>query len=240
MKKLFALLLVAAMLVSLVSCSANNSNSKEAFDTSKEAFKETTQAYILVNEFSMDIYEAWRLGINEKSDYNDDYELDDFASELNVDSSSIKEAIASLLKKDSYQSGDWKTLQYFYSSFFSACVSVVSEAYIVNGTANKIENLLKSAMENMKTLDDQYSDYTHYPYLKSYFTNTLAFFDFCKDPEGSFEQVVETFNQYRNNARTYFFELNYVFENNINGMDSFINKNEEETGSSTGNETIVY
>ena len=69
MKKLFALLLVAAMLVSLVSCSANNSNSKEAFDTSKEAFKETTQAYILVNEFSMDIYEAWRLGINEKSDY---------------------------------------------------------------------------------------------------------------------------------------------------------------------------
>ena len=73
----------------------------------------------------------------------------------------------------------------------------------------------------MKELSSDYSDYEHYPALESYFTNTLAFFDFCQNPEGSFEQVVETFNNYRNNAREYFFDLNYIFEDSIGGMKDF-------------------
>ena len=67
----------------------------------------------------------------------------------------------------------------------------------------------------MKKLSDDYSDYEYYPNLKEYFTNTTAFFGFCLEPEGSFEQVVETFNNYRNDARDYYYDLNYVFEDSI-------------------------
>ena len=84
----------------------------------------------------------------------------------------------------------------------------------------------------MKQLSSDYSDYEHYPVLKEYFTNTLAYFDFCQHPEGSFEQVVETFNSYRNNAREYFFDLNYVFCDSIGGMKDFVadnQSNSEET-----------
>ena len=78
----------------------------------------------------------------------------------------------------------------------------------------------------MKGLSDNYSDYEHYPALKGYFTTTMAFYDFCRNPEGSFEQVVETFNNYRNNARESFFDLNYVFNDSIGGMDKYT-KSEE-------------
>ena len=214
MKKTVALLLVIALLAAMLAgCS-----SPAAYKASKRAFNNTTEAYLLVNQYSKDIYEAWRLGINEKSTYSRESGLQSLSYELYVDAQSLEMAVASLLGKETFSSGDWGRLQDRYSSFFSACVSVVSEAYVVNGTADEIEALLVDAKSEMKTLGDKYSDYTHYPALKAYFTNTLAFFDFCKNPEGSFEQVVETFNTYRNNARTYFFELNYVFEDSIGGM----------------------
>jgi hypothetical protein len=94
----------------------------------------------------------------------------------------------------------------------------VAETYVVNGTVKEISDLLIEAKDEMKKLSNEHADYTHYENLKEYYSNTLAFFDFCQDPEGSFEQVVETFNNYRNTARTCFFDLNYIFEDSINGM----------------------
>ena len=64
----------------------------------------------------------------------------------------------------------------------------------------------------MKTLSEKYSDYEHYPALKGYYTTTDAFFDFCQNPSGSFEQVKTTINDYRNDCRSYNKDLNYIFE----------------------------
>lgn len=217
MKKLIAILLVLVMVLSMAAC-GTGFNKKKAFDASKEAFSKTTEAYLRVNEYSQDIYEAWFQGVNNKSDFNNDYELGDFADELHIEQKYIEAAIAKLLGKEKFEYGDWTTLQYLYSNFFSACIFVVSEAYVCSGDVDEISALLIEAKTMMKELSDEYSDYEHYPALKSYFTNTLAFFDFCRNPEGSFEQVKETFNTYRNNARVYFFELNYVFEDSIGGM----------------------
>lgn len=221
MKKALSLILVLALCLGLCACGGNNN--KDAFTTSQEAFDKITTAYQATNEFSEDIYEAWFLGVNSSSKYNDDSELDEFADEMHIELEHIQQAIANLRGKDSYSYGDWSRLYYLYNySYFSAWVSVISEAYKCSGKAESIRSELAEAKALMKTLSDKYSDYEHYPSLKKYFTNTLAFFDFCCNPEGSFEQVKDTFNGHRNNARVYFFDLNYIFSDSIGGMDEYM------------------
>ena len=94
----------------------------------------------------------------------------------------------------------------------SLCVALVSDAYIANGQADQIQEYLNSAKSQMKDLSDKYSDYEHYPNLKGYYTTTNAFFDFCQNPTGSFEQVKTTINDYKNSARDYKNDLSYVFD----------------------------
>lgn len=64
----------------------------------------------------------------------------------------------------------------------------------------------------MKKMSEKYSDYEHYPSLKKYYTETKSYFDFCKAPTGSFEQVKTTINDYRNDIREYVSDLDYIFE----------------------------
>lgn len=227
MKKMIALILAAVMLLSMAACGSGDV-SKKAFEDSKEAFRLVTNAYLGTNEYSQDIYEAWRLGVNSRKDYDDEKNLSDFADEMHIEEIYIKQAIAKLLFKEEYEYGDWELLPYMFNgSYFSAWVSVISEAYVCSGDVAEISGQLNEAKNLMKRLGSDYADYEHYPVLKEYFTNTLAFFDFCQNPEGTFDQVVETFNAYRNNAREYFFDLNYVFCDSIGGMEDFVADNKE-------------
>ncbi|MBE6686151.1 MAG: hypothetical protein E7591_02860 [Ruminococcaceae bacterium] len=221
MKRFLVLILASLVLLSFVSC--GKKSSREAFDISKKAFENVNEAYELVNEYSEDIYQAWFMGINESDDIYYDDELINLASELHISQDDLEKSIITLLDKSYYSDGDygfgncygdWYDLhsEHYSDSFFSACVDVVSEAYKINGTVKKINGLLEDAKDHMKTLSDEYSDYEFYPALKEYFTTTSSFFGFCQDPEGSFEQVVETFNDYRNEARDHYYDLSYVFE----------------------------
>ena len=224
MKKLIALILILATCLALGACTSNTTDpaekTKKAFENSQEAFRLVTEAYLLTNTFSKDIYEAWRLGVNDRTSYDDDYEFSDFTDEMNIEKAHIEQAVANLMGTSQYTYGDWGTLPYLYSSsYFSAWVDVISEAYKCSGQVKIIEEKLNTAKTLMKELGNEYSDYEHYPNLKKYFTNTIAFLDFCRNPEGSFEQVVNTFNTYRNNAREYFFDMNYVFNDSIEGME---------------------
>lgn len=56
------------------------------------------------------------------------------------------------------------------------------------------------------------SNYEHYSNLKGYYTTTNAFFEFCQNPTGSFAQVKDTINNYKNDARDYRNDLAYIFE----------------------------
>ena len=226
MKKIIALLLLFSVCLSLCACTGSTKvmdpaeKTKKAFENSGEAFKLITEAYLITNEFSQDLYEAWRIGVNDKSSYDDDSEFADFVDEMHIDQVHIEKAIANLVGEEQYSYGYWSLLPYYYNkSYFSAWVSVISEAYKCSGQVEIIEEKLNAAKTLMKELGSDYSDYEHYPTLKKYFTNTIAFLDFCRNPEGSFEQVVNTFNTYRNNAREYFFDMNYVFNDSIDGME---------------------
>lgn len=236
MKKALFLILALVMCISLCAC-GGKSNTQAAFNDSAKAFKHITKAYLATNEFSEDIYEAWFQGVNNRKNYDKENKLEDFADEMHIELEHIQQAVANLYGKETYSYSDkaWENLPYLYNnSYFSAWISVISEAYKCSGKADAISKDLESAKDLMKQLSDEYSDYEHYPALKKYFTNTLAFFDFCCNPEGTFEQVKETFNNYRNTAREHFFDLNYVFCDSIGGMSN--SSNEDETTESTNAE----
>lgn len=71
----------------------------------------------------------------------------------------------------------------------------------MNGKAEEAQTALDAAKTQMKELSEKHSDYEHYPNLKGYFTTTSSFLEFCQNPTGSFEQLKDTINDYKNKAR---------------------------------------
>lgn len=219
MKRIISLFLLIVMCLSLVACGGGN---KKAFEVSKAAYDNIDIAYKITEQFGSDIYEAWRLGI-----YDDDEILDDgaahLATELSLSADEIRTGAVYTIYKD-----EWDTMSdeekdelidkadlffsYFEDDLFSFCVMCVSGAYAANGKVEEAQIALDAAKAQMKELSQEYSDYEHYPNLKGYYTTTSSFFDFCNNPTGSFEQVKDTVNDYKNDARDYISDLDYIFE----------------------------
>ena len=219
MKKAIPFILALVLCLSLCACGGSD---KKAFEASKAAYDNINIAYEITEQFGSDIYEAWRLGI-----YDDDEILDDgaihLATELSLSADEIRAGAVYTIYKD-----EWDTMSdeekdelidkadllftLFEDDLFSFCVMAVSNAYVVNGKVEEAQTALDAAKAQMKELSSEYSDYEHYPNLKGYFTTTSSFFDFCQNPTGSFEQVKETVNEYKNEARDYISDLDYIFE----------------------------
>ncbi len=220
MKKALSLLLALGMCLSLCAC-----GDKKAFKASKAAYDNIKIAYEITEQIGSDIYEAWRLGI-----YDDDEILDDgvkhLADELSVSADELRAGVAytvaSVLDNnwDDMSEDDKKKLIDNADSFFEAaeddlfsfCVECVTGAYTANGKVEEAQTALDAAKEQMKELSQKYSDYEHYPKLKDYFTTTSSFFDFCNNPTGSFEQLKDTINDYKNDARDCISDLDFIFE----------------------------
>lgn len=218
MKKLITLLLTVIITFSFTACNGLGVNKETAFDVSKEAYDNVVAAYKLVEEIGSNIYEAWRLGI-----YEDDEIVDDgvkyLSSKLDLTEDEIIAGVALTLagedgEPNSELSKSTANLYFILleEELFSFCVAVTSNAYKANGKINEVQTILDSSKDLMKKLSEQYSDYEHYPNLKKYYTNTKSFFEFCQNPTGSFEQVKNTINDYKNKARDYASDLDYIFE----------------------------
>lgn len=210
------------MCFSAVACNGESGNKvpadkETAFDVAKEAYNKIDVAYEITEEFGSDIYEAWRLGI-----YEDDEILDDgvgyLASKLSLSEGDIIAGVSRVLsdlgeETTSLTKSTANTyFKLFKNQLFSFCVMVVSSAYKANGKVARAQDALNSSKDLMKKMSEKYSDYEHYPNLKEYYTTTKSFFAFCQDPTGSFEQVKTTINDYRNEARNYVSDLDYIFE----------------------------
>ena len=220
MKKIIALLLIVAISVTFAACGGGE---KKAFEASKAAYDNIDIAYEITEQFGSDIYEAWRLGIYDKDEILDDGAAH-LASELSLSVDEIRSGAAYFVYKD-----EWETMSeeekeekinnadlyfsYMKDDLFSFCVMIVSNAYVLNGKIETAQTALDAAKAQMKELSSEYSDYEHYPNLKGYFTTTSSFFDFCQNPTGSFEQIKQTVNDYKNEARDFISDLDYIFEN---------------------------
>ena len=233
MKKIIFALLISIMCTFMIACGDINKfveeysggSNKKAFEVSQIAYDNINSAYEIVEQYGEDIYEAWRLGIYDKDQLLKDG-IKYLASELSLSETELEEGAIYILitvsgenwsecsdkEKNEYKKILDYSFTYMKDDLFSFCVEIVKGAYIANGKANEIEEALKEAKIQMKELSDKYSDYEHYPSIKEYYTTTNSFFDFCQNPTGSFEQVKTTINDYRNEARGYINDLDYIFE----------------------------
>ena len=222
MKKLTAIILVLVMCVSMTACGGGD---KKAFEASKVAYDNVDIAYEITEQYGSDLYEAWRLGI-----YDDEEILEDgvahLATELSLSEDELKDGVGYVMAEMTGE--DWSEMSdedkstitentdiifgMMEDDLFSFCVMVVTGAYTANGKVEEAQNALNAAKAQMKELSENYSDYEHYPNLKGYYTTTSSFFDFCQNPTGSFEQVKDTINDYKNEARDYISDLDYIFE----------------------------
>jgi len=202
---------------------------KKAYELSKRAYECLTLAYELTDQYGSDIYNAWKAGIYDEDEllasgstgnaYHLSYEVD-----LSIED--IKDSIAyiwatfvgddwdSLSEEEKAEYYDQEDLLFFLfcDSLFSACVEIINSGYRLNGTTAQIQAYLDEAKSLMRELSDKYSDYKHYPNLKGYYTTVLSYFEFCESPDGSFSQLQDTLNDYRNDARDFASDLSFVFE----------------------------
>ena len=223
MKKALSFVLAAVMLLSFSACGGGKN--KKAFEASKAAYNNVNSAYQITEEIASDVYEAWRLGISEKSNIamgGCAY----LADRLHISKDEVVTGVAYTMAKRSglnwdelskeekktYSSNADSAFLRSGDSMFSWCVSVVVNAYIANGEVKKVQGYLTEAKEQIKELSDKYSDYEYYPALKGYFTTTSSFFEFCQSPTGSFNQLQTTMEDYKTTARDYKADLDYIFE----------------------------
>lgn len=221
MKKLVALFLSLVVCLNLAACG----NDKKAFEASKAAYDNIDTAYEITEQYGDDIYEAWRLGIYKKDEILDGG-TEYLASELSLSTDEIRTGVAYTVVKlvgknwdeisEAEKNKYIDTADVFFSAMkddmFTFCVYAVTHAYTLNGKVEEAQTALDAAKAQMKDLSQKYSDYEHYPNLKGYYTTTSSFFDFCNNPTGSFEQVKDTINKYKNEARDYISDLDYIFE----------------------------
>ena len=199
---------------------------ERAFEVSSEAYAAIQLAYEMTDMYGSDIYNAWKTGIFDRKEMS----LDKLSKETGLSKDELTEGIyvslASLtedgdvdsVKKSINDTGtepdmlfDFYIDYFFEDDVFSGCVEIVNGAYEANGTNKAIDGALEHAKACMKELSEDFSDYEHYPELKAYYTTVLAYSDFCKNPTGSFEQLKDTINQYKNEARDAKNDLSYIF-----------------------------
>lgn len=222
MKRFFLFCLAVSVCISLTACSGT----KKAFEVSKSAYDSIDIAYDITEQFGSDLYEAWRIGIFEEDELLSDG-AHYLSQQLNLSEEDIKKGIGYIYAtsivgenwdtvaeedKTKYYNRDSVLFKMKEDELFSTCAWVVIYSYKLNGKVDEVQTALNTAKEQMKELSDKYSDYEHYPNLKGYYTTTSSFFDFCQNPTGSFEQMKNTINDYKNEARDYISDLDYIFE----------------------------
>ncbi len=234
MKRCMALLLVVVMCLSLMACNGK----KEAFEASKAVYDNICTAYEIIEEFGKDVYEAWVMGIYDADDFYDEgvYHL---TSKTSVTKEELPDGYVYAIKKvfgeEMYEeireiagvTGDDKEavnldnsgmmLRFLVKemnmvSLFTFIVYMVIGVYEANGKIDKARVALDNAKVQMKELSEKYGDYEHYSSLKGFYTTATAFFDYCQNPTGSFDQMKDTVNEYQKEARDYINDLNYAFE----------------------------
>lgn len=202
------IVLVLVLIFSFASCTSTGTNTQVAFTSAQTTYNNLISAYEKIDAIGSDIYEAWRIGVYETPSISKlDEKLNLSLEELN--------AAAESLGTGTYaypNVGDSVFYLFGDTSKFNICIALVKEAYKLNGTYDEIETLLNSAKSEMKTMSEQYSDYEHYDNLKEMYSIVDSYAEFCKEPTGSFEQLKETINDYRNDIRDLESDLGYIFE----------------------------
>jgi hypothetical protein len=206
MKKIVSLILVAVMMISFSGCNVENKKESE-YLAAEKAYNELAEAHNLCVSVMDSIYGAWYFSIYEYDDYYGSKGFEAFCDEANVDSDELISAISGYM---GYSVG--KSSAYVLFDEFSYSTEFVSMVFENNGTYEKIKGHLSTAKESLKSVTNEYSDYTGYAVLKSYYSEIKAYYEFCENPTGSFSQLKITVDKYETNLRNYKNDLSFIFE----------------------------
>jgi uncharacterized protein YceK len=206
-KKATVLMMV---IVTICNVLLSGCGSNKAFDTAKEAYQSLCDAADSTIDVMDSVYGAWYFGIYESDDSFTSTIASDLAASTSMATSDIEAAIKSL--GESSGLGDRLIYLLFGDDAFHYCLSVVNEAYELNGTFDSINNNLDIANASLKTMTAKFDDYKHYPALKEFYSKVSSYAEFAQAPSGSFQQLKDTINDYENDIRTYRTDLSFVFE----------------------------
>lgn len=212
-RNVLAIILSAVMVMGLfTSCGGSDEKASEnkteaQFECGKKTYDSLNNAADICIEMMTSVYNAWRFSIYDAEDYSSYEVLSEFADEVNLTETELGEAWASYM-------GDMSSYIDFedYIDDFNYTIWVVIEAYNLNGKIGEMDDELAKAKAELKTMTAEYSDYSEYPTLKSYYSEVNSYAEFAKSPECSFEQLKTTIEDYENEIRTYRSDLEFIFE----------------------------
>lgn len=203
-----------------------------AFELAQDAYVDMCAAYELVSRMGFDLHNVWRVGAHEASKANGNY-MEYMVPQLKY---LTKDAFAAGVARTLAWNADgkkWDTLSdeekdsyieyaksefYIKSEYFQFfCVSSVLHAYYLNGEADEIKELLKTAKTQLKDLNEAYPDYEYYPALKEFYKSIDSYFELCySDGDGgagiSFNQFKELRGTYIKEVQDHMSELSFEFE----------------------------
>lgn len=206
------ILCVFMMMGVLASCGgsggeASKDNKTEAqFECGKETYDSLNTASDICVEMMTSIYNAWRFSIYDADEYSSYEVLSEFADEVNLTESELQAGWIAFTEDENPI--DFK----YFIDDFNVTTWVVFKAYEENGKVGELDDALSNARAVLKTMTSEYSDYSEYPTLKSYYSEVNSYAEFVKSPECSFEQLKTTISDYENKIRTYRSDLEFIFE----------------------------
>ena len=192
------------------------------FELSKNAYENIKTAYELVSNFASDYYEVRFLSVW-KSDKVKEEGVSFLAADLHyISEDELREGIRLEVEKQYEKGVEWLTEKHLtdmdyllstlsYESSLSVCLYATRNAYELSGRTAEIEDTLNSAKEQMKELSERYSDYTHYPNLKDFFSATSSYYETCFLSGNSLEQYKQLFTDYEKAGKEYIADLDFIF-----------------------------
>ena len=196
---------------------------KKTTDAFGETYNSINAAYEIIEDFGEDIYAAWSMGIE---DGGTGFGFSDLAQTVNLTEDELKTGFAYAAneeiwhtmtdeeQKEEINSAEEKfELLLSQSDDVSAfCVQTISYAYEMAGKTTAVWESLDTVNTQMEEIRENHSDNGYYPALNGYYTAAVSFFEFCQNPSASLDQIQESVVNYRNNARYYKKDLEYIFE----------------------------
>ena len=235
-------------------CSKHLAN-KKALELSKGIYASINVAYNICNEMGSDIVDAWRMGI-----YDEDKVLEQGVDYLARGLSLSKEELVYSIgyftctiffgnvwteetAKDTKENFSLETANAMFTladgtlyDMFQFCVSIVQDAYELNGSIEEAQASLNAAKEQMQELVERYPDFDQYSVLKDYYLLTSEFLGYCIEPNGAFEHAQTTVNNYKDEARKYINELEFTMGTQIEATEE---KSEESQSPESLETTVV-
>ena len=176
---------------------------QKVYENSELVYKKLNEV-VEICMYGMDVvYDAWSWGIYEADKYK-------------INNASSQTTFIGLALKTGISVGDLEAAGYSadqIKSDWRYAVFTVEGALSKLGYYDAVKQKMSEAQSILQELTTTYGDYTYYPKLKDYYVAVDSYATFFLEPTCSFDQLLDTINNYEKNIRTYQTEVELLLLN---------------------------